>query len=49
MGDFTSGFWNVWVIAITLGGIITELHVPDRSGVMGDIVLGFDSLDGYVK
>ena len=21
MSDFTSGFWNVWVIAITLGGI----------------------------
>lgn len=40
---------GVRVTAITLGGIITELHVPDRSGVMGDIVLGFDSLDGYAK
>ena len=33
--------------AITYGGIITSLKVPDRSGVMGDIVLGFDRLDQY--
>jgi aldose 1-epimerase len=35
--------------AITLGGIITELHVPDRTGALGDIVMGFDSLDGYLQ
>lgn len=35
--------------AITYGGIITSLKVPDRNGAMGDIVLGFDSLDGYLK
>ena len=35
--------------AITYGGIITSLKVPDRTGAMGDIVLGFDSLDGYLK
>ena len=35
--------------AITYGAIITELHVPDKAGMMGDIVLGFESLDGYVK
>ena len=35
--------------AITYGGIITSLRVPDRSGAMGDVVLGFDSLDGYLK
>lgn len=40
---------GVRLTAITLGGIITELHVPDRAGVMGDIVLGFPSLDGYLK
>lgn len=40
---------GVRLTAITLGGIITQLHVPDRAGVMGDIVLGFDSLDGYLK
>jgi aldose 1-epimerase len=31
------------------GATLTELHVPDRFGRLGDIVLGFDSLDGYVK
>jgi aldose 1-epimerase len=30
------------------GTIITELHVPDRNGQLGDIVLGFDNLDQYV-
>jgi aldose 1-epimerase len=30
------------------GAILTELHVPDRSGRLADVVLGFDSLDGYV-
>ncbi len=32
----------------TYGGIITELHVPDRQGKSADVVLGFDSLDGYL-
>lgn len=34
---------------ITYGGIITELHVPDRDGQMGDVVLGFDNLHGYIS
>jgi aldose 1-epimerase len=34
---------------ITLGGIITELHVPDKTGKIDDVVLGFDNLDGYLK
>src|SRR6478609_11470015 len=34
---------------MTYGGIITSLKVPDRSGHPGDIVLGFDTLDGYLK
>ncbi len=33
---------------MTYGGILTELHVPDRNGKMGDVVLGFDNLDQYV-
>jgi len=33
----------------TYGGIITELHVPDRSGKLADIVLGFDDVTSYVK
>jgi aldose 1-epimerase len=31
------------------GGIITELKVPDRTGKLDDIVLGFDNLDSYLK
>ena len=33
----------------TYGGIVTELHVPDRDGKVADVVLGFDNLAGYVK
>ena len=32
---------------ITLGGIITELHVPDRTGKNADIALGFDTVAEY--
>jgi aldose 1-epimerase len=31
------------------GTIITEWHVPDRSGKHGDVVLGFDNLAQYLK
>jgi aldose 1-epimerase len=30
------------------GGIITEIHVPDKDGKMADVVLGFDDLKGYL-
>ena len=33
----------------TYGGTVVSLKVPDRSGGMGDVVAGFDSLDGYLK
>jgi len=39
---------GVEVRAITYGGIITSITTPDRAGAMGDIVLGFDSIDGYL-
>jgi len=32
---------------ITYGARVTHLFVPDRSGHMGDVVLGFDTLDQY--
>ena len=32
---------------ITLGGIIQELHVPDREGKLADIALGFDTMAEY--
>ena len=35
--------------AISYGGVITSLRVPDRTGKLDDIVLGFDTLDGYLK
>jgi aldose 1-epimerase len=31
------------------GGIVTELHVPDRHGKSGDVVLGFDNLPQYLE
>ena len=30
------------------GAIVTELHMPDKAGKMGDVVLGFDKVDDYV-
>ena len=33
--------------AISYGGIITSLKVPDRAGKPGDIVLGFDQPESY--
>ena len=39
---------GVEVRAITYGGIIVSLRVPDRDGRVEDIVLGFDDLDGYL-
>ena len=31
------------------GAILTELHVPDRKGKLGDVVLGWDTLADYQK
>jgi len=31
------------------GGIVVSLKVPDKSGKPGDVVLGYDNLDGYIK
>ncbi|MBI3758700.1 MAG: hypothetical protein HY269_02980, partial [Deltaproteobacteria bacterium] len=34
---------------MTYGGIVVSLKVPDRDGNFGDVVLGYDKLDDYVK
>ena len=34
---------------ISYGAIIEELKVPDKSGKLVDVVLGYDNLEGYVK
>ena len=34
---------------LTYGGIVQSLKVPDRNGNFGDVVLGFDDFDGYIK
>ncbi|VTS04098.1 aldose epimerase family protein [Tuwongella immobilis] len=31
------------------GALVTELHTPDSKGKLGDVVLGFDNLEGYLK
>jgi len=47
---FTLTNANGLVAKITnYGTIITELHVPDRHGRPGDVVLGFDNLAQYLK
>jgi aldose 1-epimerase len=40
---------GVEVEIITYGGNIRVLRVPDRRGQLGDVVLGFDALDGYLE
>ena len=32
---------------IDFGGIVTEIHAPDRNGNFADVVLGFDTLEPY--
>jgi len=40
---------NDLVMKVTnYGGIVTELWVPDRNGKLGDINLGYDTVDSYV-
>jgi aldose 1-epimerase len=39
---------GIEIVAITYGAIIVSVHVPDRNGVPGDVVLGHDTLDAYV-
>jgi galactose mutarotase-like enzyme len=40
---------GIEIRAMTYGGIITVIRTPDRAGHLDDVVLGFDSLSGYLK
>lgn len=41
---------NGMTVKITnYGGIITEIHAPDRDGKFDDVVLGYESLDKYLE
>jgi aldose 1-epimerase len=40
---------GVMVRAMTYGGIILSLRVPDRDGNFADVALGYDTLDGYLE
>ena len=37
------------VSIITYGARVQSIKVPDRHGKLGDVVLGYDNLDGYLK
>jgi aldose 1-epimerase len=39
---------GIEIKAISYGGIVVSLKTPDRSGRLGDIVLGYDDLQGYL-
>ncbi len=40
---------GIEVKAITFGGIITSIRVPDRSGTFADVALGFNTLEPYLR
>lgn len=40
---------GVSVRIMNYGGYVTNIMVPDKNGEMGDVVLGFDSLPGYLQ
>jgi aldose 1-epimerase len=40
---------GVRVTILTYGGVVQSIEMPDKNGKLGDIVLGFDRLDDYIK
>lgn len=45
---FTLASGAVSARVMTYGGTLVSLHVPDRDGRAADVLLGFDTLDGYL-
>lgn len=37
------------VSILNYGGTVTKIITPDKNGKMGDVILGFESLDGYLQ
>src|SRR5260370_15768842 len=40
---------DIEVRVLTYGAILQSIRVPDRGGRLDDVVLGYDSLAGYVR
>jgi aldose 1-epimerase len=40
---------GVEVLITNYGGTVTSIEVPDRDGVFGDVVLGYDTVDEYIQ
>lgn len=40
---------DVEISLTNYGGAVTSIKVPDRHGVFGDVVLGYDTLDEYIR
>lgn len=40
---------GAYVTILTYGGIINEICVPDKDGVLGDVVCGFESVNDYFE
>ncbi len=45
---YTISSKNMTVRITNFGGIVTSIFVPDRTGRLDDVVLGFDSLQSYI-
>ena len=33
---------------MTYGGVVVSFKVPDKTGALGDVTLGFDNFEGYL-
>ena len=40
---------GAWVRLLEYGGIVQSVVIPDKNGVLGDVVCGFDSIADYQK
>src|SRR5688572_22385552 len=40
---------GVEVSITNYGGTVTSIKVPDRNGVFGDVVLGYDTIEEYMQ